>query len=255
MFKYKALIVDDEHYARVNLRAMLDECQDIEVVAECADGVEAVEKIILTKPDIVFLDIQMPEIDGFGVLRLVGDKVDPVYIFATAYSEHAIQAFEVNAIDYLLKPFNAERLRQSVDKAINQLKAKVDGDVETTISKLLESISAAESARLERIAVRDGNKITFVKVNEIIWIEADNQYIQLHTSSGSHLLRDSLTSMVSQLDERYFVRVHRSGIVNINFIDNLESHFNGDYIITMTNGVAVKLSKTYREALKKRITW
>lgn len=255
MVKYKALIVDDEHYARVNLQAMLEEFEDLEIIGACADGVEAVDQIISNKPDIVFLDIQMPEIDGFGVIRLVGDKADPIYIFATAFNEHAIRAFEVNAIDYLLKPFDADRLRQAVDKAINQLRSKADGGVENAITKLMESISQTESSKPERIAIRDGNKISFVKVEDIIWIEADNQYIKLHTATRSHLLRESLTGMESQLDGRNFVRVHRSGIVNINFIDNLESHFNGEYIITMSNGSAVKLSKTYREALKKRITW
>ena len=255
MVKYKALIVDDEHYARVNLQAMLEEFEDLEIIGACADGVETVDQIISNKPDIVFLDIQMPEIDGFGVIRLVGDKADPIYIFATAFNEHAIRAFEVNAIDYLLKPFDADRLRQAVDKAINQLRSKADGGVENAITKLMESISQTESSKPERIAIRDGNKISFVKVEDIIWIEADNQYIKLHTATRSHLLRESLTGMESQLDGRNFVRVHRSGIVNINFIDNLESHFNGEYIITMSNGSAVKLSKTYREALKKRITW
>lgn len=255
MVKYKALIVDDEHYARVNLQAMLEEFEDLEIIGACADGVDAVDQIISIKPDIVFLDIQMPEIDGFGVIRLVGDKADPVYIFATAFNEHAIRAFEVNAIDYLLKPFDADRLRQAVDKAINQLRSKAGGGVENAITKLMESISQTESSKPERIAIRDGNKISFVKVEDIIWIEADNQYIKLHTATRSHLLRESLTGMESQLDGRNFVRVHRSGIVNINFIDNLESHFNGEYIITMSNGSAVKLSKTYREALKKRITW
>jgi two-component system LytT family response regulator len=261
MDKIRALIVDDEPVAREGIRVLLQDDPEIEVVGECADGREAVEAIQELSPDLVFLDVQMPELDGFGVIEEVGAETMPVVVFVTAYDQYALRAFDVAALDYLLKPYDDERFATAVNRAKSQIRQGKVGELSRKLIALLEG-QAGEPARrpgagpakyLRRVMLKTGGRVTFLKVAEIDWIEAEGDYVKLHVGKSWHLLRDTMKRLEAQLDPSRFVRTHRSTIVNIDRIKELHPYFHGDYIVVLHDGTELKLSRSRRHALEERL--
>lgn len=250
MAKLRALIVDDERLARLKLRRFLDEQPDVEIVGECGSGAEAVERIRAERPDLLFLDIQMPGLDGFAVLREVGPERRGRVVFVTAHDEHAVRAFEVEALDYLLKPFDRTRFEQTLDRVRRERRQTLD----EKIAALLEKIERPEAeAPLDRILVRSVGRLTFLKLREVDWIEADDNYVRLHAGRESHLVRETLSRLEPRLDPRLFLRIHRSAIVNIESIAEIRSLFHGDYDILLRNGTALPIGRTWRDRLLQRM--
>ncbi len=246
----RVLIVDDEQLARERIRDMLENDSDIEVVGECANGTEAVEAVCRLSPDLIFLDVQMPERDGFGVLQCVNSDAMPAVIFVTAYDQYAVRAFEVYALDYLLKPFDRERFETAVRRAKSQILNKTSGNLNTRILSALEEIKS-RPVHTDRLVIKTNGHIFFIKAEEIDWIEAEGNYVRLHVGKESYLLRETISSMESQLDPRSFLRVHRSAIVNIDRIQELQPWFHGEYRIVLQDGVELTLSRSYREKLNE----
>ena len=247
--KITALIVDDEPLARKFIRRMLEKHSSVEIVAECGNGREAVTSILEVKPRLVFLDVQMPEMDGFTTLEILGAECLPQIIFVTAYEQYAIRAFEIHALDYLLKPFDQPRF----DKALNRVFEKSADRRQTQteqrqIAALLENV-ARKPHYLERLVVKTGGRIIFLKTTEIVWIQADDKYAHLHTSGKSHLVRQTLGALEAQLDPQKFVRIHRSAIVNIERIKELQTMFTGDHTVVLENGTKLTLSRSYKNKL------
>lgn len=253
--KIRALIVDDEEYARDIIRSLLAQDTSVELLAECTDGTEAIQQIRQQMPDIVFLDIQMPEVNGFEVIEATQDDHAPQYIFTTAYDSFALKAFEVNAIDYLLKPFDDERFFKALNRAKHKLDQPISEALKTSLLNLIASNKQAKSPYLNRISVKTGSRIQFIPVRNIDWIEADNQYVKIHTGAGYQVHRQSLTELESLLDPTKFMRIHRSTIVNIDRIQSLEPHFRGDSIISLLDGTRLKLAKSRKERLRNHMGW
>ena len=248
--KIRTLIVDDESLARERLRQLLQNEPEVEVVGECADGREAVVAIRNASPDLIFLDIQMPELDGFGVLEAIGGEASPVIVFVTAHDKFALRAFEVHAVDYLLKPFDRERFETALRHALEQVKHREGNQLEQRQAALLNALQpAAKSA--ERLAVKTGGRVVFVKINDIDWIEAAHNYIELHVGKESHLLRQTLDAIEARLSPAVFVRISRSVIVNLERIKELQPLFHGEYAVLLQNGAQLTLSRRYRDKLQQ----
>ena len=247
--KITALIVDDEPLARKFIRRMLEGDHSVEVVGECGNGREAVAAILEMKPDLVFLDVQMPEMDGFAVVETLGLENLPNIVFVTAYEQYAVRAFEIHALDYLLKPFDQPRFERAVKHAREKIADQHETRSERTqIAALLENVKQ-KPRFLGRLAVKAGGRILFLKAEEIDWIQADDKYVHIHTGNKSYLVRQALSAMETQLDPQRFVRVHRSAIVNIERIKELQPMFTGEYTITMENGTRLALSRSYKNKL------
>jgi two-component system, LytTR family, response regulator len=244
----RTLIVDDESLARERIRDMLASAAQIEIIAECANGREAIEAIQTLSPDLVFLDVEMPGIDGFGVLEALSPAQIPTIIFVTAYDQYAVRAFEVYALDYLLKPFDQERFEKALDRAKSQLSSERSEDLSQRILNALEEIKT-RPVHLERLVIKMNGHVFFIKAEEIDWLEAEGNYVRLHAGKESYLLRDTISALESQLDPKKFIRVHRSAIVNIDRITELQPWFHGEYRIILREGVQLTLSRTYREKL------
>jgi two-component system LytT family response regulator len=242
-----ALIVDDEPLAREGLRLLL--CQDPEVsgIREAKNGRDAVEAICGSRPDLVFLDVQMPGMDGFSVLQKVGPERMPPVVFVTAHDRYAIRAFEINAIDYLLKPVSAARFGQSLERAKARL-GVTEGAGRQIIS-LLETV-ASSSRYVKRLAVRSSSKTRFVTVADIDWIQAAENYAELHTGSSSHLLTATMSTLEKSLDPALFQRIHRSIIVNLSRIKEIQLGLHGEYVIALESGVQLHSGRTYHEKIK-----
>jgi len=249
----RVLIVDDEPMAREMLREMLEADQDVEIVRERSNGREAVEAIRVHSPDLLFLDVQMPEVGGFEVLEALGTGPMPHVIFVTAYDQYAVRAFEVHALDYLLKPFDRERFDISWQRAKAQIVRDRDGGRDQRILALLEELKAGSSRYLERLVIKSGGRIYFLETNEIDWIEAEGNYVSVHSGKKSHLLRETISSLESQLDPRKFLRIHRSSIVRIDRIKELQPWFHGEYHVILQNGTQLMLSRNYREKLQEAL--
>ena len=244
----RALIVDDEALARRFIRRMLKGDRDFEIIGECSNGKETVAMIRRENPDIVFLDVQMPEMDGFAVLEAVGIERVPEVIFATAYEQYAIRAFELHALDYLLKPFDQARFREAIKHAKERFRSVRQSDGRMQISALLESIKN-KPQYLERLVIKAGGRITFLSTDEINWIQADDKYVHLHTNKWSPMVRQTLSAMEAQLDPKKFRRVHRSAIVNVERIKELQPLFNGEHSILLDDGTKLTLSRNYKDKL------
>jgi two-component system, LytTR family, response regulator len=245
----RVLIVDDEPLARARVRNILCEQPDLDI-AEARNGVEAVEMILSRKPDVIFLDVQMPGLDGFGVVEAVGAAEMPITIFVTAFDEFAIRAFDAHALDYLLKPFDPERLQASLDRARGLLSLRAGDDLERKLTDLLGGI--APSHRLpERFAVRNGARITFVPAEQVDWVSAEGNYVGLHVGKATHLVRGTLGEFEKKLDPAEFLRIHRSTIVRIRNIQSVESMFRGEYAITLRDGTKLNSSGTYRGKIEQ----
>ena len=244
--KLRTLIVDDMPLARSRLRRHLAPDPDIDIVGEARNGKEAIELIGSLAPQLLFLDIQMPEVGGFEVLEAVGPDAVPAVVFVTAYDEFALRAFEVHALDYLLKPFDAARLEGAVARAKRQLAASQN--VTAQLSTLLDELRGGKKY-VTRLAVRSRERMLFVAVEDIDSIDGAGNYVRLHLGATSHLLRDRLGSIEAKLDPDVFVRIHRSTIVNVTRIREMHPLFNGDQLLVLTSGRRVTVSRTYRARL------
>ena len=246
--KARTLIVDDEQLARERLRQLLADQPEIELVGECADGLEAVAAIKEQSPDLVFLDIQMPELDGFAVLEAINVEPMPVIVFVTAYDKFALRAFEVHAVDYLLKPFDRERFESALRRALDQVRHREDPARAQAQAALLTEIQAPTKP-IERLAIKSGGRIVVVKTADIAWIESAHNYVEIHDDKQAHLLRESIGSIETRLPSDKFVRISRSVIVNVDRVKELEPLFGGEYTVTLQNGQRVTLSRRYRHKL------
>jgi len=238
--RLRALVVDDEPLARQTLRSLLEREEDVEVVGECGDGPAAVEALRAGRPDLLFLDIQMPELDGFGVLREVRNLQVPAVVFVTAFGQHAVQAFDEEATDYLVKPFDDDRFGRALDRVRSRIED----------ARRHASPEQQPGRWLERFAVECMGRISIVPVDTVQWIEAQDYYVQIHADGKEHLLRESLRNLESRLDPRRFARVHRSAIVNVGCVKQLRRRTHGEYALLLEDGTELKLSRTHRDQLQ-----
>ena len=250
--KIRALIVDDEQPARELIATLLRDEPDLEVVGQCANGRDAVAAIKRYSPDLVFLDVQMPGMDGFAVLaELAADRL-PLVIFVTAFDQHAIRAFEVHALDYLLKPFEYDRLRQAVRHARTQLAQGHATAGQTRLVSFLEELhNRAQS--WDRLAIRDAGRIRFLQPDAIDWIEAEGNYVRLHVGKESHLLRETMNATEERLASKNFLRVNRSTIVNLERVAEWQQLFHGDSVVIPRNETRLTVSRVYRETLDRLV--
>jgi two-component system LytT family response regulator len=250
MEKIRALIVDDEPLARERIRTLLATERDIEVVGECGDGLSAIAAVESHLPDLVFLDVQMPELDGFGVLDALSDERMPVVIFVTAHDQYALRAFDVHALDYLLKPFDRERFGKAIERVREHLRHAKTGELDQRLLALLNDIKE-ERKTLDRLVIKSAGRVFFLKTDEISWIEAAGNYVRLHVGRESHLLRETMNALEARLDGRQFLRIHRSTIVNIERIKELHPMFRGEYEVVLHDGARLTLGRAYRERLQE----
>ena len=249
----RVLVVDDEPLAREKIRGMVAGDPDIRVVGECANGAEAVEAVQSLRPDLILLDVQMPEVGGFDVLEaLKGEEIPPV-IFITAYDHYAVRAFEYHALDYLLKPFDRERFQAAIDRAKRQIRREGNGGngngMDARILALLEQMHGQQRYS-ERIVVKTGGRVFFLNTDEIDWIEAEGNYVSIHTGKKAYLLRETISNFETQLDPRQFVRIHRSSIVRLDRVKELQPWSHGEYHVILEDGTRLTLSRSYREKLQ-----
>ncbi len=248
------MIVDDEPLARRNLRALLRADAEIELVRECGSGSDAVTGIRTLQPDLVFLDVQMPEMNGFEVLDKLSGQPLPVIIFVTAYDQYALKAFEVSALDYLLKPFDDARFDKALRQAKKQIEQQDAGELGLKLLSLLDgrNVPAAAQARyITRLMIRNTGRVIFMNVDEIDWIEAYDNYIRLHAGNKAHLLRRTMNELESVLNPAQFARIHRSSIVNLDRVLEMHPHFNGDYMVVLKDGTELRLSRGRKERLEE----
>jgi two-component system, LytTR family, response regulator len=247
----RAVIVDDEPLARLRIRNLLAAAQDVAVIAECANGEEAIRAIEESPPDLLFLDIQMPELDGFDVLQAIGVGVVPVVIFVTAYDQFALRAFEAHALDYLLKPYDDERFEAALQRARERIRQQQGDDLDRRLRALLEEARGDRGARgyLQRLVVPTGHRSVFIRTEDVDWIEAERNYIRLHVGSQAYLLRENLSRIEAALDPRRFCRIHRSTIVNIDRIRAVDSLFSGQYVVVLHDGTKLTSGRSYRRSL------
>jgi two-component system, LytTR family, response regulator len=238
----RALIVDDEAHARRYLQELLDNETDVTVVGEAATGTEGLGLLRELSPDLVFLDIQMPGLDGFGMVEGVAAETSPMFIFVTGYSEYAVRAFEIEAVDYLCKPFDKERLSVSLERAARRFHAR---------QAALES--GRDTQYLSRLSIKEEDCIVFVPVDQILWIEAANKYVVVHTIDRRHILRQTIQGLEDALDPKQFVRIHRSILVRKAAVRGLHPLFHGDYLVKLSNGVELTLSRSFRGAFFQQI--
>jgi two-component system LytT family response regulator len=247
----RTLIVDDEPLARQRLRDLLEAEPDIELVGECADGGEAVAAIGERKPDLVFLDVQMPVLDGFGVLEALAAERLPVVVFVTAHDRYALRAFDVRALDYLLKPFDRDRFAKALERARAQVRQDQSADVSQRLLALLEDVKGTRKP-LDRLVIKSGGRVSFVRTDEIDWIEAAGNYVKIHVQEEAHLLRETIGGLEARLESERFLRIHRSIIVNIDRIRELQPGFHGDQVVILRDGTELPLSRGYRDKLQER---
>jgi two-component system LytT family response regulator len=243
--RIKALIVDDEPLARDRIREMLKEHPEIEAIGEARNGREAIDSVLNHKPDLVFLDVQMPDLDGFDVLQNLDVEKLPLIIFVTAYDQHALRAFDVHAVDYLTKPFDRKRFAEAVDQAKVYMKGAKEPDTARILSMLQELRASARY--LERFAIKNGEKVFFVRAEDVDAIEAQGNYVRLSLANSSHLLRDTLNNIESQINPRRFVRIHRRTIVNIDRVKEVQTWARGEYRVVLFTGAHYTLSRGYRQ--------
>lgn len=257
----RTIIIDDEAEAREGLKNLLGKDDDIDLVGECKNGLEAIQHINALKPELVFLDIQMPKINGFEVLNSLVEERLPQIVFVTAYDQYALQAFDMHAIDYLLKPFSDERFfdcLNHVKRHFEQTNQQPENELQALIKSYLGQMKDKENGELipengsalaKRLVIKSGGKIHIVNYKDIIRVEAQDYYIKVHTANQSFLMRESMKGMAQKLPDLQFVRIHKSHIVNLAYVTELEPYFNGEYMVKLQNGQSLKMSRTYRENL------
>lgn len=255
--KIRTVIVDDEPLARRNIRLLLKDEPEIEISGEAASGREALALIRKHSPDLVFLDIQMPEMDGFGVLENLEAEQLPVIVFVTAFDHYALKAFEFHALDYLLKPFDDARFEKALRQAKRQIEQREVKDLSTRLVALLEGRdgptqeTTGKPGHVSRLLIKSSGRVFFLKTEEIDYVQAEDYYVKLQVGRKGHLLRETMNEMEAKLDPSKFLRIHRSTIVNIDRIRELQQHFNGDYIVVIQDGTELKLSRSRREQLER----
>jgi two-component system LytT family response regulator len=249
----RVLIADDEPLARERLRMLLSNEDWVEIAGECANGPDAVAAIQKLKPDLVFLDVQMPGASGFDVIAAVGSERMPPVVFVTAYDRYALRAFDVHALDYLLKPFDRDRFQQALGRARQHLERRDAGELERRLLALVQDLRTTSPQRPERFVIKAGGRVFFVRTDEIDWVEAAGNYVKLHVGAEAHLLRETMNALEAQLDPDVFFRIHRCHIVNIERVKELQPWFNGEYVVLLHSGARLTLSRGYREKLQDRI--
>jgi two-component system LytT family response regulator len=252
MRKIKTLIADDEPLARERLAGLLAHEPDMEVVAQARDGEEAIAAIQDHSPDLAFLDVQMPHMSGFDVIEAIGPDRMPLVVFVTAYDQHALKAFQVRALDYLLKPFDRERFADALQRARKQIERDETGDLGRRLMALVKDLRK-DQPRSDRLVVKSGGRLFFLRADEIDWIEAAGNYVRLHVGTSSHLLRETMNAIEGRLDPEKFFRIHRSRIVNMERIQELQPWLNGEYAVLLRTGTRLTLSRGYREKLQERL--
>jgi len=264
--KLKAIIVDDEELARQGLAMRLAEHKEVEVVQDCQSGREAIEAIVEHEPDVVFLDIQMPGMNGFDVLKALAGKRMPMIVFVTAYDEYAVRAFDAHAIDYLLKPIDENRLEEALSHIREQweqreavqhrtrlleIVAEMSGEDCVSLDEIIEKGRDAVGQKyLSKLPIKDGRITVRVEVRDINWIDAAGDYMCVHANGVTHILRGTMKKLEDCLDPKFFQRIHRSTIVNIDRVKEVRSHMNGEYFLSLDNGIELKLSRHYKEKIK-----
>ena len=257
LVRIRTLVVDDEPLARQRLRTLLAVDPDLELVGECGDGRQAVTAVQELRPDLMFLDVEMPALDGFGVLHSLAGTPLPVVIFVTAYDRYALKAFEVHALDYLLKPFDKARFAAALQRGKAQVRLGQSSGMEQRLLALLQTVEerqpSPQQSLPQRLVVKSGGRINFVRVEELDWIEAAGNYVHLHLGKEDHLLRETLSGLEAKLDPARFVRIHRSTIVNIDRIRELQPAFHGDYVVKLKDGTELTMSRSCREKLEEAL--
>jgi two-component system, LytTR family, response regulator len=254
--RIRAIIVDDEPTARRGVRLLLERDQSVDIVGEAAGGAEAADLIRREKPDLAFLDVQMPGCDGFEALSKVGADAAPAVVFVTAYDEHALRAFEVNAVDYLLKPYDDTRFSAALQRAKEEVRRRQADHVNARLTQLLDYLQqnggrpdAKQEIAGDRILIKSSGEIFFLKAEEIDWIEAEGDYMKFHVSGRTHLMRETMARLEARLDPKRFIRIHRSTIVNIDRLRKLSPSFAGEYAVILHDGTKLKLSRGYHERI------
>ncbi|HEY0761584.1 MAG TPA: response regulator [Pyrinomonadaceae bacterium] len=248
--KIRALIVDDEPLARRRIRSLLAHDSGVDVIGECSDGYNAVSSISELTPDLVFLDIQMPRMDGFEVIKTIGPERMPTVIFVTAYDQYALKAFEVNALDYLLKPYDRRRFQKTLERAKASISGLQSGNVNNQLLSLLGNLRR-EREIPDRFIIKSGGRVVFLKVEEIDWMCAVGNYVRLQVGRDSHLMRETMTGMEAKLDPSSFMRIHRSTIVNLDRVKEVQPWAKGEYVVIMRDGARLIMSRRYRERLNE----
>lgn len=243
-------IADDEPLARERIRSLLMGRQEYEIVAECSDGAEAALAIQNHSLDVLFLDVQMPDLDGFQAIDAAGDVEMPVIVFVTAFHDYAIRAFEVRALDYLLKPFDRARFEETLERVSERLSVRGTQTLSPEIRKLLSDLALHAPGYQSRFPVKLRGEIYFVRAEDIDWIDAEGNYVALHASGRTHLVRETIKSVEARLDPSKFVRVHRSAIINVDRLKKLQPYFHGEYVVTLHDGTTLTSSRTYSERLR-----
>jgi two-component system, LytTR family, response regulator len=251
--KIRALVADDEPIARARVVSLLRAEQDIEVVRECATGEETRQAIEQGNLDLLFLDIQMPEVTGMDLARTIQTHGEPAVVFVTAYDQYALRAFEVHALDYLLKPFSSDRFRAALGHAREHLAKRRTVGLDALQTPGAAARDAQGAGRRNRLMVKSGGRIHFVRTADIDWCEAAGNYVRMHVAHQEYLVRDTMSHLESQLDGQQFMRIHRSTIVNVDRIQEMQSSFNGEYVVLLRNGTRLTLSRGYRDAIQGRL--
>ena len=247
--KTRTLVIDDEHLARERLLKLLRAEPEVDVLGEAGNGRDAVALIRQTKPDLIFLDVQMPELDGFGVLAELADSERPAVIFVTAHDKFALRAFEVHAVDYLLKPFDKERFQTALRRALDQFARQQRAPMHAQISALLQELRPTQQS--DRLAVKIDGRVLFLKIADLDWVEAADNYVSLHVGKDTHLLRETMANIEQRLPSEKFIRISRSTIVNMDRIRELQPMFHGEYSVILRDGTKLTLSRSHRDKLQQ----
>lgn len=248
----RILIVDDEELARQRIRRLLAREEEVEVIGEACDGHHAVESIRSLEPDLVFLDVQMPEVDGFAVLERLRPDPPPAVVFVTAHDDYAVRAFEVHAVDYLRKPFDAIRFKEAFSRARRRLAGAEVEERARKLDALLAQVEAQPPRSRQRLMVRSDGRLYFVRIDDIDWVEAAGNYVKLHVGRDTHLMRETMSGIEKMLDPSRFLRIHRSAIVNLDRVREMQPWFSGEYTVILRDGTQLRLSRVYRDRLE---TW
>ena len=260
----RSIIVDDETLARRGLSLRLQHIPQVDVIQECSNGAEALSAIAQLEPDLVFLDIQMPGMDGFEVIAGLQADTMPMVIFVTAFDEYAVDAFKVHAVDYVLKPIDDDRLHEAIERAVQHRELNESARSKEKLVELVMGMTGASATSVEemsqteappkawpeKLSIKDGNEIQFIRVANIQWVDAAGDYMCVHAQGKTHIMRTTMKQLESQLDPDILQRIHRSTIVNVNEIKEMQAHINGEYFLTLKNGHTIKMSRTYKNKLK-----
>ncbi len=246
----RVVIADDEPLARNRIRRLLSSEKEIEIVAECKNGRETVDALERHKPDLLFLDVEMPELDGFGVAEEIGADQMPVVIFVTAYDQYAVQAFETHALDYLLKPFDEDRFFKALQRARGHLERARSSEVATRLLAMMQDVRPKPVPPSDRLVIKSGGRVVFLKSEEIDWVEAAANYVRIHAGNDEYLMRETMNAFEAKLDTRRFMRIHRSIIVNLEKIKELQPCNNGEYIVVLRTGKELSLSRSFRDRIQ-----